>query len=133
MFSAINFGRFTENGRAAMLHQQINGRTQSRVGADARVAVRAAALQAHGDVFGAARLALDLIGARQHFLNECDAFFYGQASAAGVLNVEHLQGIAFSQTAVRKPGVELVGFAAQAHHHHAPKVGVCGIACQGAL
>ena len=35
VFGAINFRCFTEDGCAAMLHQQIDGRTQSRVGADA--------------------------------------------------------------------------------------------------
>ena len=90
-------------------------------------------MQAHGNVLCAARLALDLIGTGQHFLNERDAFFNRQSGAAGVLDVEHLERIAFTQTAVRKPCVELIGFATQAHHHHAPKIGVGGIPCQSAL
>ncbi len=42
-------------------------------------------------------------------------------------------GGTFAQTAVRQPGFELIGLTAQAHYHHAPKVSVRGIACQGAL
>ena len=85
-------------------------------------------MKAYGDVFGTAWLALDLIGARQHFFDEGNAFFNCEACAACVLNVEHLERIAFTQTAVGKPSVELIGFASQADHHHAPEVGMCGIA-----
>ena len=90
-------------------------------------------MQANGDVFCAARLALDLIGTWQHFFNEGNAFFNREARTARVLNVEHLERVTFAQTAVRQPGFELIGLTAQAHHHHAPKVSVRGIACQGAL
>ena len=133
MLGAINFRGFTQDGRATVLNQQVDGRAQCRVGADAGVAIRAAALQTNGDVFCAARLAFDLIGTWQHFFNEGNAFFNRQARTTRVLNVEHLKRIAFAQTAVRQPGFELIGLTAQAHHHHAPKVGVRGIACQGAL
>ena len=64
-----------------MLNQQVNCSTQCRVGADARVAIGAATLQAHGDVFCTARFALDLVGTGQHFFNECNAFFNRQARA----------------------------------------------------
>ncbi len=72
-------------------------------------------------------------GAGQHFFNQLDAFFHRQACAPCVLDVEDLERVALAQAAVRQPGVELVGFAAQAHHHHAPEVGVGGIAGQCAI
>ena len=100
MLRAINFGGFTQDGGAAVGHQQIHRSAQRRVGADARVAVRAAALQAHRDVLCTARLARIGVGFRQHFLHKCNAFFDGLARAPTVLDVEHFEVFASAQTAV---------------------------------
>ena len=133
MLGTINLRRFAQNGGSAVLHQQVHRRAQRRVGADTRIAVRAAALQTDGDVFGTARLALCGIGAGQHLFDELNALFHRQARAACVLDVEDLERVAHAQAAVCQPGAQLVGLAAQAHHHHAPEVGVCGITGQRAL
>ena len=84
-------------------------------------------------MLGAARFALDRVGAGQHFLDQLNAFFNSEACTARVLDVEDLERFALAQAAVRQPGVDLVGLATQAHHHHAPEVGVCGVAGQRAL
>jgi hypothetical protein len=133
VLSAIDFRRLRQYRRAAVRHQQINRCAQSRVGADAGIAVRTTTLQANGDVCRAARLALHIIGAGQHGVDEGYAFFYGFGGAAGVLDVEHLEVVAFRQVAAAQPGFDLVALTAQAHHQRAPEVDVGGIASQGAL
>ena len=133
MLGPINLGGFTQDGRAAVRYQQINGSAQRRVGADARVPVRAAALQPDGDVRGAAGLALDGIGLRQHLFDERNAFGHGFGGATRVLDVEHAQGFALAQAALGQPGLDLVGLTTQPDHQHARKVGVGGIARQRAL
>jgi hypothetical protein len=133
VLGAVDLGRLAQDGGAAVRHQQVHRGAQRRVGADAAVAVRAAALQADGDVRRAAGFALHRIGLRQHLLDQRNAFFHRLACAAGVLDVEDLAGFAFAQAAVGQPGVDLVGLAAQAHHQHAPEVGMGGIAGQRAL
>ncbi len=69
----------------------------------------------------------------QHLVDEGDALLDGLARAAGVLDVEDLERVALAQAAVRQPGVDLVGFAAQAHHQHAAEVGMRGVAGERAL
>ena len=133
VLSAVNLGCFAQDGGTAVSHQQVHRCAQGRVGTDAGVAVRAAALQADGDVRSAAGLALDSVGTRQHLLNEGNAFVHRLARAAAVLDVEDPKVLAFFERAVRQPGIDLVGLAAQAHHQHAGKVDVGGITGQCAL
>ena len=130
---AVNFGRFAQDGGAAMRHQQVDRRAQGRVGADARITVRAAALQADRDVGHAAWHTLRQIDGGQHGLDQLDALGHGQAGAAAVLDVEGLQRAALGQAAVRQPRSELVGLAAQTHRQHAGEIGVGGVARHGAL
>ena len=116
-----------------MGHQNVHRRAQRGVGADAGVTVRAATLQADGDVGCAAGFTLHGIGAGQHLVDEANAFFHRLAGAAGVLDVEGAEVVTLRQVAGREPGVDLVGLAAQAHHQHCRKVGVGGVPGQRAL
>ena len=52
--------------------QQINGMTQGRIGANARITVRTTALQSHDNVFDAAGFAFDCISLRQKTFNNVD-------------------------------------------------------------
>ena len=61
MLGAIDFRRFGEDAGAAMLDQDIDGRAQRRIGGDAGIAVRAAALQRHDQFGGVAGLALHVV------------------------------------------------------------------------
>ena len=133
VLGAVNLGCFAQDGGTAVSHQQVHRCAQGRVGTDAGVTVGAAALQADGDMRSAAGLALDSVGAWQHLLNEGNAFVHRLARAAAVLDVEDPKVLAFFERAVRQPGIDLVGLAAQAHHQHAGKVDVGGIAGQCAL
>ena len=133
VLGAVNLGCFAQDGGTAVSHQQVHRCAQCRVGTDAGVTVGAAALQADGDVRSAAGLALDGVSARQHLLNECNAFVHRLARAAAVLDVEDAKVLAFFERAVRQPGIDLVGLAAQADHQHASKVDVGGVAGQSAL
>ena len=133
MFCAINLWGFAEDGGAAVCHQQVYRCTQGGVGADARITVRAAALQSHGDVGDAARLALGEIGCGQHGGDQSYALGHREAGAAAVLDIESLQHAALFQATVRQPRLQLIGFATQAHRQHTGEIGVGGVTRQGAL
>ena len=116
-----------------MRHQQIDRHAQRRVRADARITVGAAALQADGDVRGAAGLALDCVGLRQHVVDQRNAFRDSFRGAARVLNAEDAQRVAFTQTAVGQPGVDLIRLATESDHQHACEIGVGRVTRQRAL
>src|SRR6218665_502921 len=128
VLGAVHLGRLAEDGAAAMRHQQVHRRAQRRVGADARVAVGAAALQPDRDVRRAARLALDGVGARQHRLDHPPPLVYHPPRAALLLDVEAVQVLAFDQLARGQPAADLVGLAAQPDEQHAGAVRVPGVA-----
>ena len=115
-----------------MAHQQIDCSAQRGVGADARIPVAATALQAHGQVAQGHGLARRAVRLGQHGFDQCHAFVNRLARAACVLDVEGGQLHVFLQTFLRDQACDLVGLAAQAHHQHGRKVGVLGVAAQGA-
>jgi hypothetical protein len=53
------------------------------------------------DVLTALQGARHLVGCGQHLLDQRDAFLTVLPRAAGVLDVEHLERVAFAQAAVR--------------------------------
>ena len=130
---AIDFGRFRQDGAAAVGNQHVDCYAEGRIGADAAVAVRATALQADRDVRRVAGLAPALIGQRQQFPDQRHALFNRLACSATVLDIEHLEAVAFLQAAACQPGVDLVGLASQSYHQHRREVGVRRIARQRAL
>ena len=83
MFGAVDFRRFRQDGGAAMAHQQIDRGAQRRIGRDARIAVRTAALQREQSGGWPARVSrLILFGFGQDRLDAGDAFahrFHGAA------------------------------------------------------
>ena len=82
MLGAIDFRGFGQDRGTAGRHQAVNGIAERRVGGDARVTVRAAALQADDQVTGADRFALHLVGLWQQCLDLLDATGDGFRGAA---------------------------------------------------
>ena len=115
-----------------MAHHAVHRGTERRVGADAGVAVAAAALQAYRQVAGRHRLALHAVGVRQHALDQFDPARHRLGGAAGVLDAEGLQVGAFLQPLLGDQALDLVGLAAQADDEHGGEVGVARIAAQRA-
>src|SRR5690606_14271280 len=111
VFAAVDLGRFGTYGRAAVTHQQVDRCAQRGVGADARIAIRTAALQAHQQVTGRHRLAPRPVGLGQHLLHELDAAPHRAAGAARALDVEGMQARAFLQAFLFHQAGNLVGFA----------------------
>ncbi len=107
-----------------MAHQPVHRRAQRRVGADATVAVGAAALQAHGDVAGRHRLALHAVGFFEHPLHQLDAACHRLGGTAGVLDAEAVQPAAFLQAFLLHQPADLVGLAAQPHQQQCTEVGM---------
>ena len=73
MLGAVDLRRLGQHRGAAVLDQQVDGRAERRIGGDAGIAVRAAALQRQHDLGGRTRLALRARGDRQHRLDPLDA------------------------------------------------------------
>ena len=74
-----------------MAHHQVAGRAERRVGRDARIAVRAAALQRDRQLAGRHRLARDAVRLGQHLAHEGDAGLHRLARAADLLDVHVAQ------------------------------------------
>ena len=87
---------------------------ERRIGGDAGIAVRAAALQRHRQFAGRHRLAPDLVGLGQHLAHEGDAGLHGLAGAAHFLDVHGAQP-AGELLLLHQPA-DLVHLAAQAEH-----------------
>ncbi len=75
-----------------MTHQQVAGRAQGRVGGDAGIAVRAAALQRHGEFADRHLGAAHLVGVLQRLAHEVDPGLDGLAGAADGLDVHRCGG-----------------------------------------
>ena len=86
VLGAVDLRRLAEHRRAALFDQQVGGVAQRRVGGDAGIAVRAAALQRQHDLGDRHRLALRRRRLRQHLLDHGDAALDGLARAAGRLD-----------------------------------------------
>ena len=74
MLSAVDLRRFAEYGGTALPDQQIGRDTKSRIGCNARIAVRAATLQAENQLTGRNGFAFDLVRTRQHLQESCSMF-----------------------------------------------------------
>ena len=116
-----------------MAHHQVHRGAQRRIGADAGVAVRAAALQPDHQVTGADGAARGLVRQRQHLAQRRDPGSDGFARAAFVLYGQRLDQPGRARAQGLHQRRELVDFAAQADQQHAGKVGMVGIAAQRAL
>src|SRR5690606_22104344 len=69
VLGAVDLGGLGQDHRAAVRDEDVAGRAERGIGGDARVAVRAAALQADHDVAGRHALSGDLVGPGQHLLD----------------------------------------------------------------
>ena len=130
VLGAVGFGGLGQDDGAAMAHQQVAGRTQGGVGGDAGIAVRAAALQRHGQFAGGDGFAVHGVGIGQGFAHEGDAGLDGFAGAAHVLDVHAAQ--AAGEALFGQHSADLVHFAAQPEHDHRGEIDVPGVAAEGA-
>ena len=114
MLGAVDFRRLGEHRGAAVLDQLVDRGAERRVGGDAGIAVRAAALQRQRDLGGGPRLALGLRRDRQHGLDAFDAFLDRLARAAGRLDGHGLEVIAFDKAVFVLQAIDLEHLAAEA-------------------
>jgi hypothetical protein len=113
-------------------HQQVGSSAERRVGGDAGIAVRAAALQADGDVRRGYRLALRLVDLRQQIADARDALGDGLPGAAGLLDRHGLEQAALVELLGAHDAADLRRLAAQPDHDHRGEVGMARIAGDGA-
>ena len=133
VLGAVDLGRLGQHGRAAVAHQHVDGRAERRVGGDAGVAVRAAALQGQRQLAGGDGLAPRLVGARQHLLDAGDAGLDGLLGAAGVLDGHGAEVVALDQAVLLLEPRDLEHLAAEADDQRGGQVGMAGIAPLRAL
>ena len=105
-----------------MPHQKIARRAQRRIGRDAGIAVRAAALQRHRQFARRDLFALDLVGINERFAHEGDAGFHRLAGATDFLDIHRAQ--AAGELLLLHQTTDLIDLAAQAQHHHGGKIHV---------
>ena len=133
VLGAVDLGRLGQHGGAAVAHQQVDGGAERRVGGDAGIAVRAAALQGEHQLAGGDRLAVRLVGAGQHLLDAGDAGLDGLLGAAGVLDGHGAEVVALDQAVLLLEPRDLEHLAAEAHHQRGGQVGMAGVAPLRAL
>ena len=116
-----------------MFHQNINSRTQCRVGGDAGITIGATALQRHDKIGGKAGLAFHVVDRCQHLPHIFNTLGHSLARAAGFLNCHCTEQFVLFDLVGFLEARNLEAFAAQAHHHDATHVGIGGIAPGRAL
>ncbi|MNO73563.1 hypothetical protein D3C76_645350 [compost metagenome] len=132
MFGAIDLWGLGKNRGATGRHQAIHRIAQRRVGGDARVTVRATALQADDQVARTDRFALHLVRLGQQGLDLLNATGDGFRGAADALDGKRAQLVAGREPLGLEQAFDLVGFTAQADDQHRGKVGVNGVASERA-
>ena len=124
MLGAVDLRRLREDRRAAVAHQDVGGRAERRIGGDARIAVRAAALQREHQFARRRGLALRAVEDRQHRPDALDAGRDRLARAAGRLDRQALERIALDDAVFLLHAADLEDLAAQPDHQHAPMLGL---------
>ena len=131
MLGAVDLRRLGEHRGAAVLDQHVGGDAERRIGGDAGIAVRAAALQREHDFRGGAGLALGARHDRQHRLDALNPLGDGLPGAAGRLDGHGLEVIALDQAVFFLHAVDLKHLAAEPDHDGGAEVGVGGVAPLG--
>ena len=131
MLGAVDLRRFRENGAAAVAHQQVHRGAQRRVGGNAGVAIRPAALQGEQQVARRHGFAFHPVGFGQDRLDPCDAFAHRFHGAAFFLNGVGGELVAALELLRGEQARDLVRFAAQAHDLHGAEIGVARVAGHG--
>ena len=114
-----------------MPHQQVHGRAKCRIRADARIAVRTAALQAQRQVAGRDGHAHGLVGLGQRGLDPCDAFAHRLHRAALALDRVGRELVAALEFLRRHEARDLVRLAAQPDDLHGMKIRMASVAGHG--
>src|SRR4051812_12303326 len=130
MLGAISLRRLRQDHGAAVTYDEIAGRTQRRIGGNAGIAIRAAALQRHGQFADRNGLAPDLVGLRECLAHEGDAGFHRLAGAADLLDVHRAQ--AAGELLLLHQAADLVHLAAEAEHDDVGEVHMPRIATERA-
>src|SRR5207302_733453 len=122
MLGAVDFGGLGKYRRSAVPNEEVYGCAQRRIGADARVAVGAAALQAEHQVARWNRFASRFVRLGKDRLDARDALSYCLGRAAFFLDGVGVQLLIAFQLLRREQVVDLVLLSAQADHLHGKEV-----------
>ena len=129
----IDLGRLRQDGGAAIIHEDVGRGPERRIGRDARIAVRPAALQRQHQFGGWDRLAPRRIGGRHHAAQPGHAALDRLLRAAGVLDRHGLEMLALAQAVFGLHATDLENFAAETDEEHAGDVGVRRVTPLGPL
>ena len=116
-----------------MAHEVVDRRAQRRIGGNAGIAVRTAALQGEDEIGGETCLALRLCDLRQHRPDGVDARHHGLLGAADLLDRHRAERVGFLQPIGLLETRDLEAFAAEPHHHHAADIGIDSVSPLRAL
>ena len=129
MLGAIGFRGLRQNDGAAVANQQIARSAQRRIGGDAGITVRAAALQRHGQLAGGHGLATHIVGVGKRLAHESDAGFDGLAGTADFLNFQLAQ--AAGEFLLLHQPADLIDLAPKPEDDNGGKIHVPRIAAEG--
>ena len=128
MLGAVDLRRLRKDRRAALANQHVGGHAQRRVGGDAGIAVRAAALQRQRDLGGRHRLAPGARHDGQHLLDALDAPRDHLPGAADLLDGHGLEGVAVVDAVDFLHPADLEGLAAEPDQQRAAEIRVGRVA-----
>ena len=120
----VDLGRLRQDRGAAVPHQQIGRGPERRIGRDARIAVRAAALQRQHQFGRRQGLAPGRVGGRHHVAQPRHTGLDGLPGAAGLLDRHGLEVFALREAVFALHAADLEHFAAEPDHQHPGDVGV---------
>ena len=128
MLGAIDLRRLGKNRRAAVAHQDVDRGAERRIGGDAGIAVRTAALQRQRQFARRRRRPLGAVEGGQHGADVLDASRDRLARAAGRLDRQAVERVAFDDAVFLLHAADLEHFAAEPDHQSRANVGIAGIA-----
>ena len=127
MLRAKNLRGLRKNGGAAVAHQNIGRCAQRRIGRDARITIRSAALKRQHQLGCRHRFASCKVRGRQHVADHLKARRDRFAGAAHILDRHGAECVALGHPIGFLPATDLEHLASETHHQHARHVGIGGV------
>ena len=128
MLGAVDLRRLRKDRRAAVAHQDVGRGAKRRIGGDARIAVRTAALERERQLARRRRRALGAVERRQHGADALHAGRDRLARAPGRLDRHAVERFALDDPVFFLHAADLKHFAAKPDHQGRANVGISGVA-----